>query len=148
MIDRPYDNFLSFFLLFKIIHVSETVKLNTLSLSITISINIIIITRRSYCVEIHLTNKAPNTTIADFANTVDPDETAHNEPSHLDLQCLPSCFLFFNIIQFIFKVFRNFADIIFSSAFLAHYEIIALSRDAGRYSVKKYLYQYSKPYHQ
>ena len=34
--------------------------------------------------------KAPNTTITDFANTVDPDETAHNEPSHLDLQCLPS----------------------------------------------------------
>ena len=29
--------------------------------------------------------KAPNTTIAEFANTVDPDETAH-----LDLQCLPS----------------------------------------------------------
>ena len=26
----------------------------------------------------------------EFANTVDPDETAHNEPSHLDLQCLPS----------------------------------------------------------
>ena len=36
-----------------------------------------------------LTLKAPNTTIAEFANTVDPDETAHNEPSHLDLQCLP-----------------------------------------------------------
>ena len=37
-----------------------------------------------------LTRKAPNTTIAEFANTADPDETAHNEPSHLDLQCLPS----------------------------------------------------------
>ena len=37
------------------------------------------------------TCKAPNTTIAEFANTVDPDETAaHNEPSHLNLQCLPS----------------------------------------------------------
>ena len=36
--------------------------------------------------------KAPNTTIAEFANTADPDETAHNEPSHLDLQCLPSSF--------------------------------------------------------
>ena len=31
----------------------------------------------------------PNTTIAEFANTVEPDEAAHNEPSHLDLQCLP-----------------------------------------------------------
>ena len=37
-----------------------------------------------------LTCKAPNTTIAEFANTVDPDEKAHNEPSHLDLQYLPA----------------------------------------------------------
>ena len=37
-----------------------------------------------------LTLKVPNTTIAEFANTADSDETAHNEPSHLDLQCLPS----------------------------------------------------------
>ena len=37
-----------------------------------------------------LTLIAPNTTIAEFANTADPDETAHNELSHLDLQCLPS----------------------------------------------------------
>ena len=28
----------------------------------------------------------PSTTIAEFANTADPDEMAHNEPSHLDLQ--------------------------------------------------------------
>ena len=34
--------------------------------------------------------KAPNTTIAKFANTVHADEVAHSEPSHLDLQCLPS----------------------------------------------------------
>ena len=37
-----------------------------------------------------LTHKAPYTTKAEFANTVDPDETAHNELSHLDLQCLLS----------------------------------------------------------
>ena len=37
-----------------------------------------------------LTHKAQNTTKAEFANTADPDETAHNEPSHLDLRCLPS----------------------------------------------------------
>ena len=37
-----------------------------------------------------LTCKAPNTIIAEFANTVDPDETAHNEPSRLNLQCLLS----------------------------------------------------------
>ena len=45
-----------------------------------------------------LTLKAPNTTIAEFANTADPDETAHNEPSHLDLQCLPSSLLIFNMV--------------------------------------------------
>ena len=28
---------------------------------------------------------ATNTKIADLVNTVDPDETAHKEPSHLDL---------------------------------------------------------------
>ena len=33
--------------------------------------------------------KAQNTR-AEFANTVDPDEMAHNEPSHQDPQCLPS----------------------------------------------------------
>ena len=44
--------------------------------------------------------KVPNTTLAEFANTVDPDEMAHNEPSHLDLQCLPCCLWILNIIQF------------------------------------------------
>ena len=68
-----------------------------------------------------LTRKAPNTTIAEFANTVDPDETAHNEPSHLDLQCLPSSLSFFKIVQFTLKVFLNFADAILSSAFFALY---------------------------
>ena len=29
-----------------------------------------------------------------YANSVDPDETAHNESSHLDLQCLPMVFRF------------------------------------------------------
>ena len=41
-------------------------------------------------VNARLTRKAPNTTIAEIANTVDPDEKALNEPSHLDLLCLPS----------------------------------------------------------
>ena len=49
-----------------------------------------LIIMRSVFLQIKLTHKAPNTTIAEFANTVDPDETGHNEPSHLDLQCLPS----------------------------------------------------------
>ena len=37
--------------------------------------------------EIVKAHKAPNTTIAELAKTEDPDDTAHNEPSHLDLQC-------------------------------------------------------------
>ena len=40
--------------------------------------------------EAFLTLKAPNTTIAEFANTTDTDETAYFELSHLDLQCLSS----------------------------------------------------------
>ena len=27
-----------------------------------------------------------------FANSADPDETARNGPSHLDLHCLPFCY--------------------------------------------------------
>ena len=42
-----------------------------------------------------LTLKAPNTK-PEFATTVDPDETAQNEPSHLDPQCLPFSLLIFN----------------------------------------------------
>ena len=61
-----------------------------------------------------LTHKTPNITIAAFANIVDPDETAHYEPSHLDLQC-------FNIIQFILKVFQIFTDVILLSAVLGLY---------------------------
>ena len=38
----------------------------------------------------YLTLKASNKTVAEFSNTADPDETAHNEPSYLDLECLPS----------------------------------------------------------
>ena len=32
----------------------------------------------------------PATKIAEFANSVDLDEVAHNEPPHQDLHCLPS----------------------------------------------------------
>ena len=40
--------------------------------------------------KIHHESAHLTTTIAEFANTAVPDETAYNEPSHLDLQCLPS----------------------------------------------------------
>ena len=69
-------------------------------------------------VDKELTLKAPNTTKAEFANTVDQDETAHDELSHLDLHCLLSSPSIFNIIQFELKVFENFADAILPSAFL------------------------------
>ena len=32
-----------------------------------------------------------------FANNVDPDEVAHDEPPHLDLHCLPSSILILNM---------------------------------------------------
>ena len=32
----------------------------------------------------------PKTKEVKFANSVDPDQMAHDEPSHLDLLCLPS----------------------------------------------------------
>ena len=31
-----------------------------------------------------------------FANSADPDETAHTELYHLDLHCLPFCFFIFD----------------------------------------------------
>ena len=40
----------------------------------------------------------PETKIAEFANSVDLDEVAHNEPPHPDLQFLPSTLWILNII--------------------------------------------------
>ena len=36
-----------------------------------------------------LSFKAPCVNTVEFANSVDSDEVAHNEPPHLDLHCLP-----------------------------------------------------------
>ena len=36
--------------------------------------------------------------IAEFANSVDLNEVAHNEPPHLDLHCLPSSLWILNMI--------------------------------------------------
>ena len=47
-----------------------------------------------------LTLKVQNTTIAEYAYTVDPDEMTHNEQSHLDLQCLTSSLRIFYIMQY------------------------------------------------
>ena len=35
------------------------------------------------------------------AKSVDPDETAHNEPSHQDLHCLPFCFVFWLTFKYV-----------------------------------------------
>ena len=49
----------------------------------------------------------PHTTMSVFANTVDPDVTAQQEPSHLDLHCLPyyKSLNFHILILFELKVF-------------------------------------------
>ena len=39
---------------------------------------------------VHILDSSPEKLSNERANTVDPDETAHNEPSHSDLQCFPS----------------------------------------------------------
>ena len=36
------------------------------------------------------TLKSPRMEVVEFANSIDPDEVAHNEPPHLGLNCLPS----------------------------------------------------------
>ena len=56
-----------------------------------------------------LTLKALKTTIAKFSNTVDPDETAHNESSHQDLQCFcPVVFDFSTLYSLYSKIFQIF----------------------------------------
>ena len=57
--------------------------------------------------------------IAEFSNSVDPDEVAHNEPPHLNLHCLLSSLWIFNMLQLGLKIFLlNFADIDFVVYFL------------------------------
>ena len=56
-------------------------------------------TRNSF--QCHMSVKCSSTrdaNIAEFANSVDLDEVAHNEPLHLDLHCLPSSLRILNMI--------------------------------------------------
>ena len=55
-----------------------------------------------------LTLSEPETKTAEFANSVDLDKVAHNEPPHLDIHCLYSLNLIF---------FENLQTKILSSAF-------------------------------
>ena len=55
------------------------------------------------CCSVRFWNTKPLTPLADTcANSVDPDETAHNEPSHLDLHCLQSGFELCVLLNFSF----------------------------------------------
>ena len=57
-----------------------------------------------------LTLKVPETKIAEFANSVDFDEVAHNEPPHLNLQYLLCSLWILNMIWFGLNNFWKFAD--------------------------------------
>ena len=48
---------------------------------------------------------ALQTKASTFENSVDPEEMDHNEPSHLNLHCLPFCFRFFFFFFFFFFCF-------------------------------------------
>ena len=63
--------------------------------------------------------KVPETKIVDFANSVDPDQVAHNEPPHLDLHC-----------------FVVFEFSLFSSNFIIYYFGILLFEKCITYNSK------------
>ena len=42
---------------------------------------------------------------AEFANSIDPDEVAHDEPPHLNLRCLPTSLRIHNIIMLQHNIF-------------------------------------------
>ena len=52
-----------------------------------------------------LTLDASKMKIVEFANRVDPDEVAHNEPRHLDQLCLPSTLLILSMIYLELNIF-------------------------------------------
>ena len=55
--------------------------------------------------------------IAEFANSIDLDEVAHNEPPHLDLHCLPLIFEFSILYSSDLTFFQNMQTKILSSVF-------------------------------
>ena len=67
-----------------------------------------------------LTLKGAERKIAEFSNSVDLDEVAHNEPPLLDLHFLPSCPLVFDfsiLFSLDLTFFENLQMKILSSAF-------------------------------
>ena len=89
----------------------------------------------------HLTLKGPKWImhIAEFSNRVDPDKPAQNEPSHLDIHCLPSCLRILNRIQLQQNTFWNFADltifVCFLSTLRANYSLYLLDIKGHQISV-------------
>ena len=71
-----------------------------------------------------LTLQIPETKTAEFANSIDLDEVAHNEPPHLDLHCLPSSLCILNITSLALYIFLKFADEHFVVCFLVGKELI------------------------
>ena len=67
--------------------------------------------------DVDLTLYLPVTKIAEFANSVDLDEVAHNEPPHLDLHCLPLVFEFSIWYSLDLKFFENLQTKMLLSAF-------------------------------
>ena len=55
--------------------------------------------------------------IAEFAYSVDPDEVAHNEPSHMDLYCLPSPLWILNMISLETFFYKKIAGVNFVCLF-------------------------------
>ena len=68
---------------------SAFVQFTFVELSFVPLFNVKVILCHGIC-KFHL--KQQEKKIVESANSIDPDEPAHNEQPHLDLQCLPSTF--------------------------------------------------------
>ena len=53
-----------------------------------------------------------------MSNSVDPDETAHDEPSHLDLRCLQKTIFFAHGGERVNAVIISYSEIAFIIAYL------------------------------
>ena len=70
-----------------------------------------IFSQRGFIIITHvLTIFSPAVQTRHLANSVDPDETAHNEPSYQDLHCLPFCFVFWLTSPFAIMDLSNCND--------------------------------------
>ena len=75
-------------------------------------------------------------TIAEFANSVDLDEVAHNEPPHQDLYCLPASLWILIMIWLGFEIFWKFAYQNFVVCFSVVKELIFIMVYLKQYALK------------